>query len=290
MAVENNLSTPQGGALSIDFSEQFNRGIRGIREILNVTRELPVPVGGSVKIYTDEVTLDGGNVEAGEIIPLSKVVRTLADTIDMTADKRRKSVPVEDVMAVGYEKAIEQTDAALLRKLYANIRTGLISGLAQGTAAVSGNNLQATLAKAVAGVGAIFEDEDVESVAFISFTDLADYYADHQVTLESENGLQYLKNFLGFDVVIVSNSVPAGTLYATASQNLVFAYSVIGGEVTRAFPAMYTDPEMPMIGILHDTQHERLTAETVTLSNTAIFAENLAGVVVGTIGDGGASA
>lgn len=289
MAVENNLSTPQGGALSIDFSEQFNRGIKGIREILNVTRELPVPVGGSIKIYKNEVTLDGGAVEPGEIIPLSKVVRTLADTVELSPDKRRKAVPAEDIMAVGYEKAIEQTDAALLRKLYANVRTALISGLAGGTVAVEGNTLQEVLAKAVAGVGAVFEDDDVQSVAFISFADLANYYADHQVTLETENGLQYLKNFLGFNIVIVSNSVPAGTVYATASQNLVFAYSVIGGELTRAFPAMYTDPEMPMIGILHDTQHERLTAETVTLSNTVVFAENLGGIVVGTI-NGAASA
>ena len=284
MGAEANLSTPIAGAASIDFANQFTGGVNKLREVLGVTRELPVAVGGSIKVYTNSITLaTGTGISAGDIIPLSKVVPTVAATKTLAPNKHRKAVPVEDIMAAGYERAIAQTDRALLGALYGEIKGGLIGGLADGTASVTGETLQAVLAKARAAVGKVFEDMDVQSVAFIAHEDLADYQATHTITLESENGLQYLKNFMGFDTVIVSGNVEAGTAYATAAGNLVFAYNEINGEVTQAFPAMAADPDFPAIGVMHEIQPDRLTAETITLSSTVIFAENLAGVVVGSI-------
>lgn len=283
---EANLTRVSAPAYDIDFVEQFGKSMRGLQEVFGVSRMHAVPIGSTVKTYSSSVTLAGGTVEPGAVIPLSKVVMEPAESLEMTYDKHRKAVPVEDIQKVGYDNAVARTDERLIRELRGNVLTSFYTFLNTGTGAVEGETLQATMARAGGATSVAFEDDVIEKIAFINPMDLAEYQADHQVTLETQNGLSYLTNFLGYNRVIVTSSVAKGKVIATAAENINFYYADVNGEIRKAFPGFYSDATAPMIGVAHTPTYERLQSETVTLSAVLIAPERLDGIIVGTIKEG----
>lgn len=289
MAAENNLTEKFAKAQSIDFVEQFGKSIKKLLEMLKIERRMTLPVGATIKTYSSKVTLDGTKVAKGDIIPLSKVETTEGDPIELAWDKKRKAVAIEDIQAYGFEQAVSKTDTELLRELQKEIKKNFFAQLAKGTTSVSGVGLQGTMAKAWGGVAGKFEDDDVTTIAFVNPTDVADYLATAQITVQTAFGLRYVENFLGVDVAIMSTSVPAKTLYATASDNLCLAQAnMAGSEIAKAFD--FTTDETGIIGVTHDVNKQRLTAETVTASATVLFAERLDGIVKATITEAAAAA
>lgn len=289
MAAENNLTEKFAKAQSIDFVEQFGKSIKKLLEMLKIERRMTLPVGATIKTYSSKVTLDGTKVAKGDIIPLSKVETTKGDPIELAWDKKRKAVAIEDIQAYGFEQAVSKTDTELLRELQKEIKKNFFAQLAKGTTSVSGVGLQGAMAKAWGGVAGKFEDDDVTTIAFVNPTDVADYLATAQITVQTAFGLRYVENFLGVDVAIMSTSVPAKTLYATASDNLCLAQAnMAGSEIAKAFD--FTTDETGIIGVTHDVNKQRLTAETVTASATVLFAERLDGIVKATITEAAAAA
>ncbi|MEE0451313.1 hypothetical protein [Peptacetobacter sp.] len=289
MAAENNLTEKFAKAQSIDFVEQFGKSIKKLLEMLKIERRMTLPVGATIKTYSSKVTLDGTKVAKGDIIPLSKVETTEGDPIELAWDKKRKAVAIEDIQAYGFEQAVSKTDTELLRELQKEIKKNFFAQLAKGTTSVSGVGLQGAMAKAWGGVAGKFEDDDVTTIAFVNPTDVADYLATAQITVQTAFGLRYVENFLGVDVAIMSTSVPAKTLYATASDNLCLAQAnMAGSEIAKAFD--FTTDETGIIGVTHDVNKQRLTAETVTASATVLFAERLDGIVKATITEAAAAA
>lgn len=289
MAAENNLTEKFAKAQSIDFVEQFGKSIKKLLEMLKIERRMTLPVGATIKTYSSKVTLDGTKVAKGDIIPLSKVETTEGDPIELAWDKKRKAVAIEDIQAYGFEQAVSKTDTELLRELQKEIKKNFFAQLAKGTTSVSGVGLQGAMAKAWGGVAGKFEDDDVTTIAFVNPTDVADYLATAQITVQTAFGLRYVENFLGVDVAIMSTSVAAKTLYATASDNLCLAQAnMAGSEIAKAFD--FTTDETGIIGVTHDVNKQRLTAETVTASATVLFAERLDGIVKATITEAAAAA
>ena len=81
---ETNLTTSTDlVAQSIDFVEQFSGGIQTLLNALGVIRMQPMTTGSQIKIYKSEVTKVDGNVAEGEVIPLSKVTRKLANNLTL---------------------------------------------------------------------------------------------------------------------------------------------------------------------------------------------------------------
>lgn len=284
MAVEANLTRDLGTALSIDFAEQFGQRFRTLSELLGVQRTLPMAAGTVLKTYTSSVTLDGTTVEPGDIIPLSKVVLEDGPTQELAWDKKRKAVPMEDIQKYGFQKAITLTDAKLLNEIQKGVRTKLLAQLASGTGTATGIGLQATMAQNWAAVTAKFDEDDVQVISFMNPFDAADYLGQANVTVQNAFGMTYLEGFLNNRVVFMSAEIPQGTVYSTADQNLVAAYALMsGGEIGQAFD--FTTDNTGLIGITHDIDKSRLTAETITAYGIVLFAERLDGVVVGTIAE-----
>lgn len=279
---ELNLTKVLTKAQSIDFANQFGLQIGKLVDLLGVERKIPLNAGSTINTYTSSVTLDGTVVEKGAVIPLSEVKLEPGDLITLTWDKKRKAVAVEDVQSYGFEQAIQRTDNQLLRELQKGIRGKLIDQLGDGTGTASGEGLQAALANAWGGVQTAFEDDEVKTIGFVNTMDVADYLGQAQITVQTAFGLNYVENFLGIDVVIITSLIDAGTFYATAADNLVLAYANIsGGEIDKAFD--FIVDETGLIGVTHAINKQRLTAETITLSGLVLFAERLDGVIVGTI-------
>lgn len=269
-------------AMDIDFANIFGQKIAKLTELLGVHRKLPMTAGTTIRTYKSTVTLDNTVVEPGEIIPLSKVKYEPAETKELTWDKKRKATPVETIQRFGFNSAVQDTDNLLLRELQKELRQKLIGNLATGTKEDTATSLKKGLAAAWGHVQTIFEDDGVQTIAFVNTSDVADYLGDADITIQSEFGLNYVEKFLGVDVAIITSLIPKGTIYATAPYNLVLAYAVVnGGEIGKQFD-FYTD-ETGVIGVLHDVNKQRLTAETITLSGIELFAERLDGVVKITI-------
>lgn len=286
MAVEANLTRELGAALSIDFAEQFGQRFNTLSELLGVQRTLPMASGTVLKTYTSSVTLDGTVVAPGDIIPLSKVVLEDGPSQELAWDKKRKAVPMEDIQKYGFQKAITLTDNKLLNEIQKGVRTKLLAQLASGTGTATGVGLQATMAQNWATVTAKFDEDDVQIISFMNPFDAADYLGQANVTVQNAFGMTYLEGFLNNKVVFMSAEIPQGTVYSTADQNLIAAYALMnGGEIGQAFD--FVTDETGLIGITHDIDKSRLTAETITAYGVVLFAERLDGVVVGTIAPAG---
>lgn len=279
-------SQVESKAKDIDFVNVFGGNINKFLEVLGVYRKLPLQSGTAIKTYKSSVTLDNTEVEPGEIIPLSETKMEPAETYEVVWSKKRKATPVETIQRFGYDEAVNITDTLLIRELQKEVRQKLIDNLATGTKTDTADGLQEALAKGWGHVNTIFEDDGVDTIAFINTLDASEYLAEKDITIQSEFGLNYIENFLGVSIAIITSLVPKGTVYLTASDNLVLAYPIInGGEIGRGFD-FYTD-ESGLIGVTHDINKQRLTAETITLSGAVLFAERLDGIVKVEIGTPG---
>lgn len=266
-------------AQSIDFVERFGSNLSKLIEALGVTRKMPVANGMTIKTYTSTVTMASDSaVGEGETIPLSKVETEPGPSIELAFKKYRKAASVEAIQKHGYDQAIIESDEKLLREIQKGVRTDFFNFLGTGTGTASAGNLQGAFAQAWGKVQVLFEDDAAQTVAFVNPLDIADHLAKAELSVQTAFGLQYVQNFAGVDTVFINSSVPQGTVYATAPENIVLAYvELTGGEIGKAFD--FTTDELGLIGVTHDIQKKNLTAETVALSGVKLFAERLDGVV-----------
>ena len=279
---EQNLTTNLGQALSIDFVNQFGNRMKTLQELLGVQRSLPLAAGTLIKTYTSSVTLSGETVPPGALIPLSEVKLEEGPSHELVWDKKRKAVAMEDIQKYGFDRAVTLSDAKLVNEVQKGIRTKLLAQLATGTGAVTGTGLQAVMANTWATVTAAFDEDDVEVISFINPFDAGDYLAQANVTVQTAFGMTYLEGFLNNRVVFMSADIPQGTVYTTAANNLVVAHAdMTQGEIGQAFD--FAKDSTGLIGVTHDVNKQRLTAETITAYGIVLYAERLDGVVVGTI-------
>ena len=266
----------------VDFAERFSAGIDTLMKMLGVTRKIEKKAGEVLKVYKVAGTLLDGTVAEGEIIPLSKFNTTYEAIGEANLKKWRKETTAEAISEKGYGQAVNDTNAKMLRLIQNGIRSNFISFLGTGNGKANGANLQAAIAQTWGQMQVLFEDTAIEVVHFINPLDIADYLATAQVTTQTAFGFTYIENFLGMGTVILASDVPKGKVYTTASENIVCYYiNVSGSDMAQAFAL--TSDATGLVGIHTGAVYNNLTAETVAASGVGLFAENLDGIVVGTI-------
>ena len=279
---EPGLSTDLGTALSIDFVNVFGQRFKSLFELLGIQRTIPMAAGTILKTYTSSVTLAGDPVPPGAVIPLSEVVMEDGPTQELTWDKKRKAVTMEDIQKYGFDRAVTMTDSKLIAEVQKGVRTKLLAQLATGTGTAEGGTLQEVLAQNWGKVTTAFGEDDVQVISFVNPMDVADYLGTAGITTQNAFGMTYVQDFLNNRIVFMHGDITKGTVYSTADQNLVAAYAnMTGGALGEAFD--FTTEETGLIGVTHDINKQRLTAETITAYGIVLFAERLDGVVVGTI-------
>lgn len=266
----------------IDFVERFGYSIKKLVESLGVTRIIRKQPGTVLKSYKVTGTLQSGTVAEGEVIPLSQYQTTYTPIGEATLNKWRKSTTIEAITEKGFEQAVNDTSEKMLKDIQKSIRQKFFTFLATGSTTLEANGLQATLAQAWGKLQTLFDDDAIEIVSFINPEDLADYLATAQITTQTAFGMTYIQNFLGVGDVFLNASVPKGKLYSTAKENIVLYYvDVEDGDISKVFD--FTKDETGYIGIHTSAVYNNLTSETVATSGVGLFAENLAGIVIGTI-------
>ncbi|MDO5008533.1 MAG: hypothetical protein Q4E15_06445 [Lactobacillus johnsonii] len=270
-------------AQSIDFDEQFTQGIKKLLEALGVTRMRPMAVGSQVKIYNTDLTKATTTAGEGEVIPLSKVAKSLKATKELTYNKYRKQTSFEAIQSTGFKGAVTDTDTELVREMQKDIKSTLYGAMLEGTSSATGTDLQAALANSLGTLAALWEDYDVTSVAFMNPQDVYGFLGGQKVDVQSAFGLNYIQNFLGVNVVIMSAAIPKGKIATTVSGNMNFFYAdVRNGEAAKAFDLQ--PDESGLIGTTHRAVNESLNYETVAVTSGLLVPERADGIVVATIG------
>lgn len=268
-------------AISIDFTTRLAEGLETLRRIVSVNEGIPMNVGQFIKQYKTSIknkpTAQAGE---GEVIPLTEVERKLVNTIEVTFKKYRKATSMEAIQKIGQDKAINQTDATVLKMIQKEIKKVFFDSLTKGTgsATAKAHGLQAALAAAWGALQEKFDDYEATPIYFINSGDVADYLATANITLQTAFGFTYVENFLGLGDAFITPQVPAGTIKATAKENLNMAYiPSSSSEIAQVFSL--TSDETGLVGMTHTRNTTNATVETLLISGVIFFAEELDKVI-----------
>lgn len=266
----------------VDFTLMFGESIKKLIEALGITRKIPKQAGTVLKTYRAKGTLESGSVAEGDVIPLSKYETEAVPWGEITLEKWRKATSAEAIIDKGFDQAVTMTSNRMIKDIQKNIRTKFFDFIAQGTTRTGGATLQAALAKAWGQLQVLFEDDEVQVAYFLNPLDIAEYLSTAQISTQTAFGMTYVENFLGLGTVFTNSSVPQGTIYATAMDNIVLYYiPTNGADLGEVFA--FTSDETGYIGIHESTDYTNLTSSNTVVAGITLFAERLDGIVVSLI-------
>ena len=280
-------------AREMDFVERFGDNWEALRNIMGIMRPIRKTPGTSLVSYTADVTLEKGAVGPGDVIPYSKATITQSAKADLTIEKYAKAVPIEDVNKYGAEIAVEKSDDAFLTKLqnvvlnkfYTFIKTGTLTGTAA--------TWQAALAKAqgeVLNKFATIQKDVTAVVGFANILDAYDYLGASDITVQTQFGLTYIKDFLGYSTLFLlpTAQIARGMVLATPVENIDLYYIDPGdSEFARLGLHYTTQGETNLIGFHAQGNYSTAVGESYALMGMALWAEYLDGIAKITVSVGG---
>ena len=270
-------------AREIDFVYRFQDGIKKLIEALGITRKIPKQAGTNLKAYKATGTRLDGLVAEGDIIPLSHYKTVPVNFAEITIKKWRKATSAEAIVEKGYDQAVQMTTDEMIKDVQKGIKKNFFGFLAQGTGLAAGTTFQDTIAQIWGQLQVLYEDTEMEAVYFMNQLDAASYLGSAPITLQTAFGMTYIEDFLGLGTVIFNSSVPQGTIYGTAKENIILYYvPVNGADLDEAFE--FTSDNLGYIGIHEVPDYDNLTAKDTVMCGMVLFAERLDGIVKGEIG------
>ena len=277
-------------AREMDFVTRFGDNWEALRNILGIMRPIRKTPGTSLVSYTADVTLESGAVEPGEVIPYSKATITQAAKADLTIEKYAKAVPIEDVNKYGAEIAVEKSDDAFLTKLQNVVLTKFYDFLKTGTLTQTATTWKDALAKAqgeVLNKFATMQKDVTAVVGFANILDAYDYLGAADITVQTQFGLTYIKDFLGYSTLFLlpAAQIARGTVIATPVENIDLYYIDPGdSEFARLGLNYTTQGETNLIGFHAQGNYSTAVGESYALMGMALWAEYLDGIAKVTFG------
>lgn len=246
-------------AQDINFVTRFEKDIQHFLELLGKTSVQIVAPGTAYNIYETSGTISGAAVAEKALIPDSGIEVTGPTTLEITYKKYRNLTGIESIGKYGYELAVGKTNDDMLKQVENAVRASIYAGIKTGTGTATGANFQAAIAAAAGAVATAFEAEVATPVFFVNPTDLYGYLGTHNITLEQEFGLSYLKNFMGIGNVIADSNVESGKVYGTAIENL----TVLAPSIAQ-IPGMDMQTDSTgIIAVHNDALYENAAIQTV---------------------------
>lgn len=280
-------------AREMDFVNRFGDNWEALRNILGIMRPIRKTPGTSLVSYTADVTLESGAVEPGEVIPYSKATITQAAKADLTIEKYAKAVPIEDVNKYGAEIAVEKSDDAFLTKLQNVVLTKFYTFLKTGTLIKTATTWQDALAKAqgeVLNKFATMQKDVTAVVGFANILDAYDYLGTADITVQTQFGLTYIKDFLGYSTLFLlpATQIDRNMVIATPVENIDLYYIDPGdSEFARLGLNYTTQGETNLIGFHAQGNYSTAVGESYALMGMALWAEYLDGIAKITVSAGG---
>lgn len=273
-------------AREIDFVTRFNDNWDALRNIMGIMRPIRKAPGSTLISYTADVTLQDGDVGPGKVIPYSSSTITQAKKGDLTIQKYAKAVPIEDVNKYGAAIAVEKSDDAFLTKLQNVVLTKFYTFLKTGTlgTGVSASTWQDALAKAqgeVLNKFATMQKDVTAVVGFANILDAYDYLGAADITVQTQFGMTYIKDFLGYSTLFLlpATQIERGTVIATPVENIDLYYiDPSDSEFARLGLSYTTQGETNLIGFHAQGNYSTAVGESYALMGMALWAEYLDGI------------
>lgn len=278
-------------AREIDFIERFQKTWEELTEILGIMRPVRKTPGTKLSASTASVTLQNGSVAEGDEVPLSLATVTPKVFEDLTLEKYRKAVTAEAVTKYGAAIAVQKTDDAFLNELQGKILDRFYTFAQTGT--LKPESPYKTFQMAVSMAVTLVKDKfkklrrDYSNiVAFVNTLDVGRYLGEANITIQTQNGIEYFKNFLGAQTVIISSEIPEGTVIAIPAENIIMYYIDPSDADFEELGLEYTtgNGETNLIGIHKEGNYGRVMGETHALLGIKLFAELIDGIAVATFG------
>ena len=292
MAAKTNLTMTadmQVAAREIDFVTRFGRNWDHLREILGIMRPIRKAPGTKLKSKKATVVLQSGTVGEGEDIPYSKATVEEVDYADLTIEKYAKAVSIEAIKDHGYDVAVAMTDDEFLYELQNEVTERFYAYLNTGSLTSTEKNFQRALAMAKGNVINKFKQMHksvTRVVGFVNVLDLYDYLGDAPITVQNAFGFQYIKNFMGYDTIILLSDaeIARGKVIATPVENIALYYvSPSDSDFARAGLVYRTAGETSLIGFHTHGNYNTAVSESFAIMGMTLFAEYLDGIAVVTV-------
>lgn len=275
----------------LDFVSRFENTWEALIEILGIMRPVRKTPGTKLVASKASITLQSGAVAEGDEIPLSQATVTPVAFADLNLQKYRKRVTAEAVAKFGAAVAVQKTDDAFLNELTGEVLDSFYAFLQTGELTDSQSTFQMAVAMAVTKVKDKFKKLRLSHdriVVFVNTLDVGKYLGTAEISMQTRNGIEYFKDFLGASTVIVSSEIPEGTVIATPVDNIVLYYIDPADGDFAELGLNYTTGNTPtnLIGVHKEGIYGRASGDTFALMGMKLFAEYLDGICVSTIGAG----
>ena len=270
----------------VDFVTRFSRNWEHLRDILGIMRPIKKAPGTVLKSKYATLRLQDGNIGEGEEIPYSKAEIKTKDYATITIEKYAKGVSIEAIKDYGYDVAVQMTDDEFLFQLQSNVTNRFYKYLNGGELASEETTWQKALAMAMGQVLNKFKlmhRTATRVVGFVNVLDLYDYLGGAQITVQSEFGFNYIKNFMGYDTVFLlsEDEIQRGRVIATPVENIVMYYvDPADSDFSRADLEFTVDGETPLLGFHTQGNYSTAVSEAFAIMGVTLFAEYIDGIAV----------
>lgn len=295
MPVTPNTTTTQQitvTARELDFVSRFTANVDALREIMGIMRPIRKAPGTRLRSFKASVDLQDGNVAEGDEVPLSQATVEEVAYKDITLKKHRKRVTAEAVDKFGAAIAVQKTDDALLNELQGEILDDFYAFALTGTLKDNFDTFQMAVSMAVAMAKDKFKKMHLnygKIVVFVNTLDVGRYQGTAAITVQNKAGIDYVTDFVGVDIMIVSSEIPEGTVVAIPVDNIDLYYIDPSDSDFAALGLIYTtgNEETNLIGVHKEGVYGYVSGDTHTLSGITLWAEYLDAIAVVTFGQGG---
>lgn len=276
-------------AREIDFVTSFSKNIQALLDVLGITRMIKKANGTVLKTKKVSGTLQSGKVAEGEEIPFSQynVEEKVYDTISI--EKYGKAVSLEAIAEKGYDVAVNDTDDEFKSDLQNVVYDKFYTMLKSGSLVGHESTWQMAVAMAIGKVKDKFKKMHRTSTGiavWVNTLDVYKYVGAADITLQSAFGFEYMKNFLGADIVFISSEIPENTVIATPLNNIVAYYvDPADSEYARAGLSYTTDPTTGFIGFHAQGNYNRAISESYAIMGVRLFCEYLDAIAYISVGE-----
>jgi len=271
-------------AREIDFVTRFAKNWDALREVMGILRPIKKTPGTVLTSYTAGITLQSGFVGEGEEIPYSEATVSPVSYADLTLEKYAKAVSIEAVNKYGAAVAIQRTDEAFLNELQSVVMGRFYDFLPTGTLTDNESSFQMAISMAIGKVKDKFKKmhrDATRIVVWVNILDAYQYLGSAAITIQNQFGVDYIKNFLGADTLILSSEMPQGFVYATPVDNIVNYYIDPADADFRALGLDYTvQGDTNLIGFHANGNYSTAVGESYALMGMTLWAEYIDAIAV----------
>ena len=275
-------------AREIDFVTSFGQNMQALLDVMGITRMIRKENGSVLRVREASGVLQSGDVAEGDIVPLSQYEVTEKDFDTIKIQKYKKGVSIEAIAEKGYEAAVAMTDEEFTADLQNVVMTKFYDMLKMGSLTSHETSWQMAFAMAIGRVKNKFETmgRTATGIAvWVNTLDVYKYLGAAQITMQTAFGVNYVRNFMGADIMFISSQIPENTVIATPLNNIVAYYvDPSDSEFARAGLVYTTDPATGFIGFHVQGNYDRVISELNAIMGVRLFAEYLDAIAYISVG------